>query len=278
MKLSGFVIHGNHSATLRECLESLLAVCDEVVTVDSNSNDGSAELVRSLGVRSERFAWQGCGAARAEAKRLLAPADYVFFLDADESLNEASRKRVLEWRKTAATLPYYTLKRRDWAELPSGRFLYRKETRKRLVRWDHAVWTPDMILHDALPSDASQALAGAFIDHHFAQSIPGIEEKQELYSLLYAVRLAAKGRRSRSTFGLRTAHVLRDAVVKGAFFRGGGRALSLAWAVSKTHARKYEILREIEAGGHQELLALFRAGRYAELFQAANVALARPGP
>lgn len=278
MRVGGFVIHGNHVSTLRECLESLLAVCDEVVTVDSNSSDGSGALVASLGVRSQRFAWQGCGAARAEAKKLLQPCDYVFFLDADEWLDDASRARVNDWKRTQPTLPYYTLLRRDWAELPSGRFLFRRETRKRLVRWDHGTWAPDMILHDALPKDAAAALPGAFIEHHFAQSIPGIEEKQELYSLLYAVRLAAMGKRSKSTFGLRTAHVLRDAVIKGALFRGGGEGVRLAWAVSKTHARKYEILREIERGGHQELLELFRAGRYAELFIAANNALAPSAP
>ena len=269
MRVSGFVIHGSHSKTLRACLESLLAVCDEVVTVDSESTDGSAELVRSLGVRSKIFPWQGCGAARGEAMKLLAPADYVFFLDADEWLNEESLARVLAWKKTQATLPYYTLQRRDWAELPAGRFMYRKETRKRLVRWDHARWTPDMILHDALPKDDAQKIPGAFIEHHFADSVRGLEEKQELYSLLYAVRLAAMGKRSKSTFGIRSAHVLRDAVVKGALFRGGIDALRLAWAVSKTHARKYEILREIEAGRHSDLLGLFRDERYDALFKEA---------
>jgi (heptosyl)LPS beta-1,4-glucosyltransferase len=178
------------------------------------------------------------------------------------------------WRQSSPSLPYYTLKRRDWAELPSGRFLYRKETRKRLVRWDHARWTADMILHDALPKDDAAAVDGAFIEHHFAQSIAGIEDKQDLYSLLYAVRLAAKGKRSRPTFGIRTAHVVRDAIVKGALFRGGGDGLRLAWAVSKTHARKYQILREIEAGGHQDLLALFRAERYEDLFKEALARLA----
>ena len=274
MRVGGFVIHGNHKTTLAECLRSLLAVCDEVVTVDSCSSDGSAELVRSLGVQSKILPWQGCGAARSEAFKLLKPADYVFFLDADEYLNESSLARVLAWKQTAATLPYYTLQRRDWAELPTGTFLYRRETRKRLIRWDHGVWTKDMILHDALPRAAALAIEGAYIEHHFAQSIEGIEDKQDFYSLLYAVRLAAGGKRSRPTIGLRGTHVLRDAVIKGALFRGGLPALRLAWAVSKTHARKYEIIREIERGEHADLLALFRAERFEELFK---TALARFG-
>ncbi len=130
------------------------------------------------------------------------------------------------------------------------------------------------ILHDALPRAAALAIEGAYIEHHFAQSIEGIEDKQDFYSLLYAVRLAAGGKRSRPTLGLRGTHVLRDAVIKGALFRGGLPALRLAWAVSKTHARKYEIIREIERGEHADLLALFRAERFEELFK---TALARFG-
>jgi glycosyltransferase involved in cell wall biosynthesis len=274
MRVGGFVIHGNHKTTLAACLRSLLAVCDEVVTVDSCSSDGSAELVRSLGIQSKILPWQGCGAARGEAFKLLKPADYVFFLDADESLNEESTRRVLAWKQSAATLPYYTLQRRDWAELPTGTFLYRRETRKRLIRWDHGVWTPDMILHDALPKGASLPIKEGFIEHHFAQSVEGLEEKQDLYSLLYAVRLAAGGKRSRPTFGLRSTHVLRDAVIKGAFFRGGWPAVRLAWAVSKTHARKYEIIKDIEHGAHADLLTLFREQRFEALFK---TALARFG-
>ena len=84
VRLGGFVIHGNNKSTLKACVESLRSVCDEVVAVDSCSTDGSAELVRSLGARSETLPWQGFGAARAKAMSLLAPADYVFFLDSDE--------------------------------------------------------------------------------------------------------------------------------------------------------------------------------------------------
>ena len=33
--LAGYVIHGNSRSTLRQCVESLQAVCDHVVCVDS---------------------------------------------------------------------------------------------------------------------------------------------------------------------------------------------------------------------------------------------------
>ncbi len=270
LQLSGFVIHGNHAQTLGACLEGLIAVCDEVVAVDSCSNDGSADIARALGARRVTLPWQGCGAARGKAMEVLAPADYVFFLDADEAIDAQTVARIRAWKQGTPTLPYYTLQRRDWAELESGRFLFRRERRKRLVRADHARWTPDLILHDALPKDDAAPLQGAFIDHHFAQSIAGIEDKQELYSLLYAVRLVAGGARPKSTFGRRTAHVLRDGLLKGAVFRGGMEGLRLAWAVSKTHARKYEIMRDIARGEHRQLVELFREGRYEELFRAAT--------
>ncbi len=57
MRLGGFVIHGNAAPTLTACLESLVAVCDTVVAVDSGSTDGSAELVARVGARAVSHPW-----------------------------------------------------------------------------------------------------------------------------------------------------------------------------------------------------------------------------
>jgi glycosyltransferase involved in cell wall biosynthesis len=67
MRLGGFVIHGNARQTLAACVDSLKAVCDEVVAVDSHSDDGSAELLDASGVRRIVHSWEGYGAARAVA-------------------------------------------------------------------------------------------------------------------------------------------------------------------------------------------------------------------
>jgi (heptosyl)LPS beta-1,4-glucosyltransferase len=267
--IGGFVIHGDSAATLGRCLDSLLAVCDEVVAIDSESSDGSAEIVKQRGVRHVVVPWQGYGAARAAAARELPLCDYLFFLDSDEWLEPETHAAFSAWRASNPSLPHYTVTRRDWAELSGQRFLFRGETRARLVRRDHAVWAPGMIVHEALPRRERQPL-GVCVEHDFATTTDGIRAKQRVYAFLWAVRAAGEGKRSRNPFGRRLAHFVRNAFVKGAAVRGGLAALRLAWAVAAYHADKYRFLAAIERGHHAAAVDAWRAGRFAELFDMAN--------
>lgn len=265
MKLGGYVLHRNNRDTLEPCLRSLLAVCDEVVAVDSESTDGSVELARGLGARSVTFPWQGYGAARAAAVRELQGCDYIFFLDSDEHLEPAAVEAILTWKASTPTGPVYKLPRRDWAEVDGQRFRYRTEWRARLVRRDAAVWRPEMIVHEALPRMESVRVQ-APIEHRFATSIEKRTEKEHRYAMLWAVRAHAEGRRLKPAAVQRLAHVVRDGVLHGALFRGGLAALRLAWAVAGYHAAKYSYLRALREGRHPELLQAFHEKRYAELF------------
>ncbi len=265
MRLCGFVIHGNAVTTLGDCLDGLLAVCDDVVCVDSGSSDGSAEIVRARGVRRIEHPWEGYGAARATAVAALGGCNWLLFLDADERLTPAGIEALRAWRAGEPDVPYYTLPVRDWAELPGARFVYRVERHVRLVRADHARWERRMIIHEALPPAATGKL-DAVIDHRFATSVDERAAKEETYALLWAIRFADDRRRAKPAWVQRPFHVVRDCLVKGALRRGGADAVRLACAVSRYHARKYALLERVRHGAHGDLLAAYRAGRYEELF------------
>jgi (heptosyl)LPS beta-1,4-glucosyltransferase len=159
----------------------------------------------------------------------------------------------------------YKLPRRDWAEVDGRRFRFRTEWLARLVRRDAALWSPEMIVHEALPR-MPWTRVRAPIEHRFATSIEKRTQKEYRYALLWAVRAHAEGRRLKPVALQRVAHVVRDGVVHGALFRGGLAALRLAWAVAGYHAAKYTYLRELRQGRHAELVQAYAEGRYAELF------------
>lgn len=267
MRLGGFVIHGNAAPTLSACLDSLKSVCAEVVAVDSGSTDGSALLVAKAGVRAVSHPWEGYGAARAAAVRALEGYDWLLYLDADEWLEAPSRERLKAW--TPPDAPAQLLPVHDWAELPSGRFLYRTHHRARLVRREHATWAPRMIVHEAL-SQMNALRLDAPIEHHFASDVVARGQKEETYALLWAVRAHAEGRRAKIPWLQRPALFVRDALFKGALFRGGLAALRLAWTVAAYHSRKYERLRELERGQHAELASAYAAGQFARVLQLAG--------
>ncbi len=267
MRLGGFVIHGNSRATLGRCLDSLAAVADTCVAVDSGSTDGSAELVRARGFRRVAKPWEGYGAARAAAAAALRDCDYVFFLDSDEWLEPDAVAALRDWKGTAATAPYFALRLRDWVRLEGREFLYRTEHHHvRLVRRSAAGWRREMIVHEALPPAAAIRLPVHF-EHAFTDSVEATRVKVERYALLWAVRNRAADRRVKPAALQRAAHFVREAFLKRAAFRGGRPALQLAEVVASYHALKYTLLREVRRGAYPELVRAFEEDRLTDLFR-----------
>jgi glycosyltransferase involved in cell wall biosynthesis len=266
MRLGGFVIHGNCRGTLGRCLDSILAVSDACVAVDTGSSDGSSEVTRGRGVARLGRRWEGYGAARAAAVRALSGCDYVFFLDSDEWLEPDAVAAIRDWKAAAPSAPHYSLVRRDWASLQGRRFLYRTERHVRLVRADVANWQREMIVHEALPSCDTVRLDAA-LEHDFADSVEAMRGKVERYALLWAIRYHRDPRSVKPPGLQRLAHLLRELLLKGAVFRGGVPALRLASAVAHHHARKYALLREVRRGDYAELVRAFDEDRLSDLFR-----------
>jgi (heptosyl)LPS beta-1,4-glucosyltransferase len=278
-RLGGFVIHGEATETLARCLDDLVRVCDEVVAVDSGSGRGGAALAAARGVRRVVHRWEGFGAARATAVEQLRGCDYLLFLDSDERLDAQAVEALARWRASAPDAPYYSIPVRDWAVLDGRRFLYRVEHHVRIVRADHASWTPEMIVHEALPPARTVRLDDVVVEHDFARSVTALEAKGDHYALLWALRHARTGRRAKSGAGQRPWHVIRDCLLKGGVFRGGLSAVRLSWAVSRYHAAKYEYLTALRAGAASPLLEAYATGRYGAVFDALRDAPApQPAP
>ncbi|HET7752824.1 MAG TPA: glycosyltransferase family 2 protein [Anaeromyxobacteraceae bacterium] len=269
MRLGGYVIHGDSRDTLARCLDSLLAVCDEVVAVDSGSTDGSARLVDERGVRRIVHPWEGFGAARRVAAEALAHCDYQLFLDSDEWLEPGAAERLRAWKASRPDRPLYAVTRRDWADLPTGRFLFSSELQVRIARSDAAKWDPRNLVHEALPRrDAVRT--GIPIEHRFATDVAAVRAKEERYALLWALDAHARGKRPRAPLPRLLVHAFRFGIVKGAALRGGSPGLELAWVFARYHARKHELLAEIARGGHPEAVAALREGRLRDLYAIVN--------
>jgi glycosyltransferase involved in cell wall biosynthesis len=275
MRLGGFVIHGNSADTLQACLTSLQATCDDVVAVDSESTDGSAALVRRCGVRAVTHPWAGYGAARATAARALAQCDFIFYLDSDERMGPAAIEALKAWKQAApAAARGAVLPINDWAELNNKPFVFRTHHRARLMRGDLARWTGQMIVHESL-SLKNLPFLKAPIEHRFAREVSARALKEETYALLWALQAYVEGRPLKWVWPQRPAMFLKDALVKGALFRGGMAGARLAWAVSKYHQRKYQRLAEFKAGQHQPLVDAMRLQRFAEVCVLASTYVAK---
>ncbi len=95
-RISLCMIVKNEEATIEACLASVVDLVDEMIVVDTGSTDRTRELAVQAGARVVVFEWvDDFAAARNESIRH-ATGDWIFWIDADEWLDEANRERLRE--------------------------------------------------------------------------------------------------------------------------------------------------------------------------------------
>jgi len=96
MKISACVIVKNEANNIAHWLENMGAIADDIVVVDTGSEDNTVEIVRSYGVEPYYFKWCSDFAAAKNYALKQAKGDWILFLDADEYFTSASIQRFRE--------------------------------------------------------------------------------------------------------------------------------------------------------------------------------------
>ena len=152
--ISAVVTTYNNAGTLSACLQSL-RFCDEIVVLDSDSDDASRSIAESFSARVFIEPFKGYAAQKQSAIDKAAH-DWILLLDADESLSDAGRA-VIESELAAARADGYRLPRREWL----------------FWRWPHANTAPNWQLRlfrkscggmNAVPVHAAPEVRGRVID------------------------------------------------------------------------------------------------------------------
>jgi glycosyltransferase involved in cell wall biosynthesis len=111
-KISAYIICFNEAAKIRAAIESVLWA-DEIVAVDSNSTDGTAEIAASLGARVVQVPFHGFGDLRNRAIDYCR-CDWIFSLDADERCTKAVRDEILSLLAGQPPHELYRVPRRNF--------------------------------------------------------------------------------------------------------------------------------------------------------------------
>jgi glycosyltransferase involved in cell wall biosynthesis len=98
LKLSAVIITYNEQENIGRCVESLYEVADEILVLDSFSEDKTKDICQSLGVRFEQRDWRGYSDTKNYANSL-AKGDYIISLDADEALSPLLRDSILDAKR-----------------------------------------------------------------------------------------------------------------------------------------------------------------------------------
>lgn len=91
MTLSLCMIVRDEAQTLPRCLESVRACVDEMVIVDTGSQDETVRVAQEMGARVVSVEWTHDFAAARNQSLALAAGDWILVLDADETLMPAGQ-------------------------------------------------------------------------------------------------------------------------------------------------------------------------------------------
>lgn len=109
MKISATIITYNEERNIARAIESLRC-CDEILVVDSGSNDRTCEIAANLGARVIESAWPGYAAQKNHASDK-AEHDWILSIDADEALSEALEGEIWRLKKNGPCFDGYTMPR-----------------------------------------------------------------------------------------------------------------------------------------------------------------------
>lgn len=85
--ISAVIITHNVADTIGACIEALKKVCDDIVVMDSFSDDGTVEICQKMGVRLIPQEWLGYSQTKNLGNEL-ALHDWILSIDSDEVLSE----------------------------------------------------------------------------------------------------------------------------------------------------------------------------------------------
>lgn len=195
--LGGAIITYNEAERIRNCLDSLVSLCEEILVLDSYSTDRTGEICAEYPcVRFVQHEFDGYALQKNRALSLARGA-WILCLDADEHLTPraaASVRKFLEEEIAPAIVGAKFVRR----SFHMGAFIHHggwTHSRYRLVRKDRALWrgVSGFPLHELLhPSDGSRwhrgnaaALLGDII-HSSKTDLSNQVDTINVYSSIYA--------------------------------------------------------------------------------------------
>lgn len=129
--LAAVLIVKNEAENLRPCLASLDGLVDEIVIMDSGSQDETPTIAAEFGARFfVNPVWPGFGRQRRLAQSHV-QSDWVLWLDADERLTPELKAAIAAVMANPASDTIYSIPRLSWV---FGRFIR------------HSGWYPDRVL------------------------------------------------------------------------------------------------------------------------------------
>ncbi|MBB5019377.1 glycosyltransferase involved in cell wall biosynthesis [Chitinivorax tropicus] len=185
------LITQNAAEQLPACLQSL-HFADEIIVVDSGSNDHTLAVAHKAGAKVIHQEWLGFGRQKQFAITQ-ASYDWVLCIDSDERVSDELKSSIQQTLNN----PKHTAYRMPRSNRFMGRFLKHGEGYPdwslRLFNRRHAKWSDDAVHEKVIHEDSVGTLTGDLL-HESGEDIARYFDKQNRYTTLQAQQLFKRGK------------------------------------------------------------------------------------
>jgi len=247
MKISAAIITFNEERNVARVIESLRC-CDEILVLDSGSNDRTVEIATKLGARVVEASWHGYAAQKNIAAELAAH-DWILALDADESLSEALEAEIWHIKKAGPKFNGYTMPRLAqylgrWI-LHSGWYPDRK---LRLFDRRKAKWVGQFV-HESVTVDGPVGHLKSNLLHFTCDSLSQHLRTMDRYTTLAAEEIVSRGKPiTLSRLLLNPPWLFLRSYVLKLGFLDGVEGLAIAYMAALYNFVKYAKARDMSPG------------------------------
>ena len=193
-KVSVFILAYNSEERIERAVKSVLWA-DEVVVVDSYSEDRTAEIAEKLGAKVAQVKFEGFGKLRLAGIKHTT-YDWIFSLDSDEECTPEAEAEIREIINSPNPCEAYHTPRRNFFMGQPIRFSgwYPDYRQPQLFQRGKMTYPAEELVHEGYRLDGKLGYMKSDIFQEPFLTLSEIMEKCNRYSTLGAQGLAAKGR------------------------------------------------------------------------------------
>jgi glycosyltransferase involved in cell wall biosynthesis len=239
MQITATIVTFNEERNIARAIESLRCA-DEVVVVDSGSNDKTREIAARLGARVIEEPWRGYAAQKNFAAGC-ASFDWILSIDADEALSEELEGEIATLKQEVPAFAAYSMPR---LAQYLGRWIlhggWYPDPKVRLYERARAQWTGEYV-HESIQVRAGGVgrLEGKLL-HFTCDSLSAHLRTLDRYTTLAARELVDRG----AKIGLRRLLIdpvwtfVRTWILRRGFL-DGAQGIAIAWMAALYTFLKY---------------------------------------
>ncbi len=250
IKLSAIIITLNEEKNIERCLNSLRNIADEIIVLDSYSNDNTELICKKFDVKFVKRKWEGYSKTK-NCANALAKNNFILSLDADEEISDELKTNITSISEENSTAVYSFNRLTNYCGKWIKHCGWYPDKKIRIFNKENTTWEGEIHEELIFREPVTEIHLSGNCNHYSYYSIEEHYLQAEKYSTLLAKELSKKNKNI-FVYQLITSPLLR--FIRDYFFRLGFLDGYYGFIICKISAHatylKYKKARSYKLNNH----------------------------